>query len=46
MLVMFTYIIFTRFFPMIPLWEVREGQAMHGMKQVGQAVVQTTSEPD
>jgi Ni/Fe-hydrogenase subunit HybB-like protein len=45
-LVMFTYLIFTRFFPMIPLWEVRDGQAMHGLKQIGQALVQTKSEPE
>ena len=45
-LVIFSYIAFTRIFPMIPLWEVREGQALHGLKQIGQAVVQTKSEPD
>jgi Ni/Fe-hydrogenase subunit HybB-like protein len=45
-LVTFAYIIFTRIFPMVPLWEVREGQAMHGLKQIGQALVQTKSEPD
>jgi molybdopterin-containing oxidoreductase family membrane subunit len=45
-LVIFCYIGFTRIFPMVPLWEVREGQALHGLKQIGQAMVQTNSEPD
>jgi len=45
-LLVFAYVIFTRIFPMIPLWEVREGQAMHGLRKVGQALIQTKSEPD
>jgi molybdopterin-containing oxidoreductase family membrane subunit len=45
-LVIFSYIIFTRIFPMVPLWEVREGQALHGMRQIGKAVVQTKAEPE
>jgi len=45
-LVAFSYIIFTRIFPIIPLWEVREGQILHGVRQIGHALVQTKSEPD
>ncbi len=42
--VAFNYILFTRFFPIIPLWEVREGQILHGLKRIGRAFVQTRSE--
>jgi Ni/Fe-hydrogenase subunit HybB-like protein len=45
-LVAFAYILFTRIFPIIPLWEVREGQVLHGVRQIGRALVQTKSEPD
>jgi molybdopterin-containing oxidoreductase family membrane subunit len=29
------YLTFTRIFPIIPLWEVYEGQALHGLHKVG-----------
>ena len=44
--VVFAYIIFTRIFPIIPLWEVREGQLLHGLRRIGKALVQTNSEPE
>jgi Ni/Fe-hydrogenase subunit HybB-like protein len=39
------YIIFTRIAPIIPLWEVYEGQALRSTRRVGRAVVSTRTEP-
>ena len=44
--VAFLYLLFTRFFPMIPLWEVYEGQMMSGLRRIGKALVPTRSEPE
>ncbi len=44
--VAFLYLLFTRFFPMIPLWEVYEGQMMTGLRRIGKALVPTRSEPE
>ncbi len=44
--VFFLYILFTRIFPIIPLWEVREGQLLHGLKRIGKALVETKAEPE
>jgi Ni/Fe-hydrogenase subunit HybB-like protein len=44
--VIFNYILFTRVFPIIPLWEVREGQVMHSLRRIGRALVQSKSEPE
>lgn len=38
------YLLFTRVVPIIPLWEVYEGQAMQGVRRVGRAVIPTRSE--
>jgi molybdopterin-containing oxidoreductase family membrane subunit len=38
------YIIFTRVVPIIPLWEVYEGQAMQGKRTIGRAVVSTRTD--
>ena len=45
-LVGFLYIISIKLLPIIPLWEVREGQFMHSVQRVGRMLVQTKSEPD
>ena len=45
-LVGFLYLLFTRFFPMIPLWEVYEGQMMTGLRRIGKVLVPTRSEPE
>ena len=45
-LVAFLFLLFTRVFPLIPLWEVREGQAMAGLKHVGRVVFHTRTEPE
>ncbi len=37
------YIIFTRVFPIIPLWEVYEGQALHGLRKVGRYLLHLKS---
>jgi len=34
-----SYIIFTRIFPIIPLWEVYEGQVIHSIKRVGRGLI-------
>lgn len=38
------YMVFTRFVPIIPVWEVYEGQAMQDTRRVGRAVVSTRTE--
>jgi Ni/Fe-hydrogenase subunit HybB-like protein len=42
--VIFNYLLFTRVFPIVPLWEVREGQILHGIRRIGHSIVQTRSE--
>jgi molybdopterin-containing oxidoreductase family membrane subunit len=37
------YMIFTRVFPIIPLWEVYEGQALHGLRKVGRYLLHLKS---
>jgi Ni/Fe-hydrogenase subunit HybB-like protein len=44
--VAFCYLLFTRFFPMIPVWEVYEGQMMTGLRRIGKVLVPTRSEPE
>jgi Ni/Fe-hydrogenase subunit HybB-like protein len=38
------YMIATRIVPVIPVWEVQEGQTAHSLKRVGRATVKTLSE--
>jgi molybdopterin-containing oxidoreductase family membrane subunit len=38
------YMIMTRLIPMVPVWEVQEGQVAHGLRRVGKAKVKTVSE--
>jgi molybdopterin-containing oxidoreductase family membrane subunit len=38
------YMLFTRVFPIIPLWEVYEGQAKQRMQRVGRAVAPVHTE--
>jgi hypothetical protein len=45
-LVGFLYVLFTRFFPVIPLWEVYEGQIMQGVRRIGKALVPSRSDPE
>jgi Ni/Fe-hydrogenase subunit HybB-like protein len=38
------YVLFTRIVPIIPLWEVYEGQALQSTRRVGRAVVPTRTD--
>jgi molybdopterin-containing oxidoreductase family membrane subunit len=40
----FLYVVWTRFVPIIPTWEVYEGQAMQGTRRVGRAILPTRSD--
>ncbi|MFC2030461.1 NrfD/PsrC family molybdoenzyme membrane anchor subunit [Chloroflexota bacterium] len=44
-MVVLMYMLFTRFFPIIPVWEVLEGQIHSGLRRIGRALVPTRSEP-
>lgn len=44
--VAFLYVLFSRIFPLIPVWEVYEGQVLQGLRRIGRALVPTRSEPD
>jgi Ni/Fe-hydrogenase subunit HybB-like protein len=43
-LVIFLFFLFARFFPLIAVWEVKEGQEQHQLRQTGRAVVDTRTE--
>jgi Ni/Fe-hydrogenase subunit HybB-like protein len=45
-LVGFLYLLFSRLFPLIPVWEVKEGQILHGLRRIGRALVPTKSDSD
>ena len=45
-LVGFLYVLFSRIFPVIPVWEVYEGQVMQGVRRIGRRLVPTRAEPD
>lgn len=38
------YMIASRLVPLVPVWEVQEGQMAHGLRKVGKAVVPSVSE--
>jgi Ni/Fe-hydrogenase subunit HybB-like protein len=38
------YMIASRLIPLVPVWEVQEGQLAHGLRRVGKAVVKSVSE--
>jgi hypothetical protein len=40
------YALLSRLFPMIPVWEVREGQMAQGKRKVGKAKLPTVTEFD
>ena len=39
------YLVFSRFFPLIPAWEILEGQIFQGLKRIGRALMPSRSEP-
>ena len=45
-LVGFLYLLFSRIFPLIPVWEVQEGQILQGLKRIGRALVPTRAESE
>jgi Ni/Fe-hydrogenase subunit HybB-like protein len=45
-MVAFLYLLFSRIFPLIPVWEVQEGQIMQGLRRIGRALIPTRSEGD
>jgi Ni/Fe-hydrogenase subunit HybB-like protein len=45
-MVAFFYILFSRVFPLIPAWEILEGQVFQGMRRVGRALIPTRSESE
>jgi Ni/Fe-hydrogenase subunit HybB-like protein len=45
-LVGFLYVLFSRIFPLIPVWEVYEGQVLHTLVRIGRALVPTRAEPE
>jgi molybdopterin-containing oxidoreductase family membrane subunit len=44
-MVVLLYALFSRVFPLIPVWEILEGQIMQGLRRIGRALVPTRSEP-
>jgi Ni/Fe-hydrogenase subunit HybB-like protein len=40
------YLIASRLIPLIPVWEVQEGQSLHSLSKVGKASVPTISNPE
>lgn len=44
-LVVLLYLLFSRLFPLIPVWEILEGQIFQGLKRIGRALIPTRSEP-
>jgi Ni/Fe-hydrogenase subunit HybB-like protein len=45
-LFIFLYMIASRLIPVVPVWEVQEGQSVHSLRKVGKAVVPTVSNID
>jgi molybdopterin-containing oxidoreductase family membrane subunit len=45
-LVGFLYVLFSRIIPLVPVWEVYEGQVLQGLRRIGRAIVPTRAEPD
>jgi len=45
-LVAFLYTLFSRIIPLIPVWEIQEGQMLQGLRRVGRALIPTRIEPD
>jgi molybdopterin-containing oxidoreductase family membrane subunit len=45
-LFMLLYMLASRLIPLIPVWEVQEGQSAHTLRKVGKAVIPTISEVD
>jgi molybdopterin-containing oxidoreductase family membrane subunit len=44
-MVVLLYVLFSRFVPLIPVWEILEGQIFQGLKRIGRALLPSRSEP-
>jgi len=38
------YLVFSRFFPLIPAWEILEGQILQGLRRIGRALMPTRTD--
>jgi Ni/Fe-hydrogenase subunit HybB-like protein len=38
------YLVFSRFFPLIPVWEILEGQILQGLRRIGRALMPTRTD--
>jgi Ni/Fe-hydrogenase subunit HybB-like protein len=45
-LIGFLYLLASRVIPLIPVWEIQEGQILHGIRRVGRALLATRAEPE
>lgn len=45
-LIGFLYVLFSRIIPLIPVWEVYEGQLMRSLRRIGRELVPTRAEPE
>jgi molybdopterin-containing oxidoreductase family membrane subunit len=45
-LVGFLYVLLSRIVPLIPVWEVYEGQVLQGLRRIGRSLVPTRAEPE
>jgi len=45
-LFMLLYMLASRLIPLVPVWEVQEGQSAHILRKVGKAVIPTVSNVD
>jgi Ni/Fe-hydrogenase subunit HybB-like protein len=45
-LVAFLYLIFSRIVPIIPVWEILEGQVFQGIRRIGRALIPTRSDAE
>jgi molybdopterin-containing oxidoreductase family membrane subunit len=44
-MVALSYILFSRVFPLIPVWEILEGQILKGIQRIGRALIPSRAEP-
>ena len=44
-MIVLLYMIFSRFIPLIPVWEILEGQIFQGLERIGRALIPSRSEP-
>jgi hypothetical protein len=38
------YLVFSRLFPLIPVWEILEGQILQGLRRIGRALMPTRTD--